>query len=120
MAAIERDDCWELPYAGMRVRQIELALQLTLSLDGDAEIQIDTECLLSGVPAREDPAAVFALVGKEVVTAVAYKTGDLRMVFTSGTMLTVAPHMAYESWNARGPGSLLLISMPGGKVAIWS
>ncbi|WP_372500285.1 DUF6188 family protein [Sphaerisporangium perillae] len=29
------------------------------------------------------------------------------------------PDHQYEAWSAHGPGALLLVSLPGGDLAVW-
>jgi len=54
-----------------------------------------------------------------VVSAVALKTGALRLVFDTGSQLRVPKDDGFEAWNARGPGSILVVSLPGGELAVW-
>ena len=44
---IETEDRWRLPYRGMQVIQVKVSYQLTLVLDGNAEIDLETEGLLT-------------------------------------------------------------------------
>jgi hypothetical protein len=53
------------------------------------------------------------------MSAVAFKSGGLRLVFDDGHILTVMPNPAYEPWTANGPDDLLIVCMPGGSLAVW-
>lgn len=60
------------------------------------------------------------LVGQEVHTAVADDAGSLRVCFSGGASIFVEPDAAYEAWSVSGPDGALVVSTPGGKLAIWS
>lgn len=72
----------------------------------------------------EDPEEAFApihqLVGLDVVESVADDSGALRMAFEDGSLIQVPADDAYEAWNVSGPRGALVVSMPGGELAIWS
>lgn len=91
-----------------------IASPLTLSREGEA---------FSLTP-DEDPAEAFApirqLVGLDVVESTADDSGALRMAFGDGSLIHVTADKAYEAWNVSGPRGALVVSMPGGELAIWS
>lgn len=91
-----------------------IASPLTLSREGDT---------LTLTP-DQDPAEAFApirrLVGLNVVESTADDSGALRMAFGDGSLIHVAADEAYEAWNVSGPRGALVVSMPGGELAIWS
>jgi hypothetical protein len=70
-------------------------------------------------PERQDVAAGLALFNVEVTSAVAFKSGQLRMVFGDGHMLKVDPDPRYEAWTVTGPDRMLVVSLPGGGLAVW-
>jgi hypothetical protein len=70
-------------------------------------------------PSRQDVAAGLALFGARVLSAVAFKSGSLRLAFSGGHLLRVAPDPVYEAWTASGPDGLLLVCMPGGSLTVW-
>ncbi|MEU3167273.1 DUF6188 family protein [Streptosporangium sp. NPDC006930] len=128
----ELEDRWLLPYRGMRVVQVQVSYQLTLLLDGDAQVTIEsTATLTSGslsapdaepvqlAPERQEVAPALALFGATLVSAVAFKSGALRLVFDTGTHLTVKPDSHYEAWNTRGPDDVRFICLPGGGLSIF-
>jgi hypothetical protein len=129
---IESEDRWLLPYRGCTVTQVRVSYQLTLILDNGAEVQLETEVMLSDgplgspgasaarlVPEGQDAAPALSLFGAKVLSSVVFKTGGLRLVFDTGSHLSVEPHPQYEAWNVRGQGRLVLVCQPGGGVALW-
>lgn len=91
-----------------------MASPLTLSREGEAFT----------LTPDEDPAEAFApirqLVGLDVVESVADDSGALRMAFEDGSLIQVPADDQYEAWNVSGPRGALVVSMPGGELAIWS
>jgi Family of unknown function (DUF6188) len=59
------------------------------------------------------------LVGHTIEEAMADGAGALRVVFEGGARLTVEPDPAYEAWSVSGPDGALVVSTPGGELAIW-
>lgn len=45
--------------------------------------------------------------------------GGLTLALSSAT-LRVDPDPGYEAWELRGPGTEMVVCMPGGELAIWS
>lgn len=126
------DDRIILPYRHLQVTQLRIDHQLTLLL-GDAQIVVNSHARLShGVihtpgasvidlwPEQQDVAPILALFGTTVLAAVAFKTGHLRIVFSTGHHLNVSPHEEYEAWEAAGPGSLRIVATPGSALATWA
>jgi hypothetical protein len=70
-------------------------------------------------PRRQDVAPALALFGATLSSAVAFKTGTLRLVL-GHFQLTVRADPQYEAWNVAGPGDIRLICMPGGQLSIWT
>ena len=48
--------------------------------------------------------------------------GALRLAFVSGASISVPSDARYEAWQVNGPGSFLVVCVPGnsGDLAIWS
>ncbi|MEU8377730.1 DUF6188 family protein [Streptosporangium sp. NPDC048865] len=129
----ELEDRWLLPYRGMRVIQVQVSHQLTLLLDGDVQVSIESTATLTRgplsapadaepvqlVPERQEVAPALALFGATVVSSVAFTSGALRLVFDTGTHLNVRPDSRYEAWSTCGPEDLRLICLPGGGLSIF-
>lgn len=60
------------------------------------------------------------LLGLDVVESTADDSGALRIAFEDGSLIQVPADEAYEAWNVSGPHGALVVSMPGGELAIWS
>jgi hypothetical protein len=127
----EHDDRWILPFRGLLVTQVQVDFAFGLNLDDKGAVRISSPATLgwaaAGVrpekvvldPERQDVAAGLALFNTEVKSAVAFKSGGLRIVFGSGRMLRVDPDPRYEAWTATGPDGMLIVSLPGGDLAVW-
>ncbi|MHA7194428.1 DUF6188 family protein [Paenarthrobacter nitroguajacolicus] len=48
------------------------------------------------------------------------EAGALHMEFSDGSTIDVLPDERYEAWTLAGPDGLLLVSLPGDGLAIWS
>jgi hypothetical protein len=84
-----------------------------LDIDGDS-------FSLSPEEDRDDALqALRQLVGHTIEDATADAAGALHVIFEGGARLTVEPDPAHEAWNVSGPGGALVVSTPGGKLAIW-
>jgi hypothetical protein len=57
-----------------------------------------------------------ALFGREITEA-STDRGSLRLRFDDESELSAPPLEAYESWQINGPGTALLVCMPGGELA---
>ncbi|MBB4913351.1 DUF6188 family protein [Streptosporangium saharense] len=128
----ELKDRWLLPYRGMHVIQVRLDRQLTLLLNSGAYVDIGGEAMLSHgplsapdattvrlVPERREIAPVLTLFGAMVLSSVAFKSGALRLVFSTGAHLNVQRNHQYEAWSAHGPDTLFLVCQPDGDLAVW-
>lgn len=128
----EHDDRWVLPFRGLLVTQVQVDFAFGLDLDGKAAIRIANTVTLGWAeagtrrdivtldPERQDVAEGLTLFNTEVLSAVAFKSGVLRVVFNSGRLLKVDPDPQYEAWTATGPDGMLIVSLPGGDLAVWS
>ena len=128
----EHDDRWILPFRHKRVEQIRVDYRLGLLLDSDAEVAIECAATLSHgpntapdaepvalSPGEGDVAPALALLHMEVLSAVAFKSGVLRLVFSNAMHLTVRPDAQYEAWTIAGPGPMKCVCLPGGELAVW-
>jgi hypothetical protein len=104
--------------------------RLTLRFSEGDVVTIETEFALTRPGSTEvllDPdgdkralGEVLALFGRRV-TEVEIAGHELRISFDDSSSLRVPPHPAYEAWSYSGPTDprTLVISMPGGDLAIW-
>lgn len=60
------------------------------------------------------------LAGQTVDSAVARADGGLCVTFINRTVLSAEPDPAYEAWSIAGPDGGLVVSTPGGKLAVWT
>ncbi|MFG2820958.1 DUF6188 family protein [Kitasatospora sp. NPDC048365] len=127
----EHEDRWIMNLRGLAVTEISAGYQLVLRLDSDARVVLGCPFKLThGVgdgrqdvllgPGRQDVAAVSGLFGAKVLSAVAFKTGSLRLVFDNGRHLNSRADPSFEAWEVLGSGGWRVVSMPGGKLAVWS
>lgn len=127
----EFPDRWVLPYRGLTISQITVDYQLTFLLDGKATITVENDAMLADRPGRapeartlelhperQDVGSALTLFGTTVNSAVAFKTGTLRLVLDH-FQLTVRADPDYEAWNVVGPGGMRIVCMPGGQLAVW-
>jgi hypothetical protein len=116
---------------GLAVTKISVAYQLFLHLESDARVHLGCPFKLTqGVrgsreevfldPGRQEVAAALGLFGAKVLSAVAFKTGSMRLVFDNGCHLNSRADPSFEAWEVLGPGGWRVISMPGGELAVWS
>lgn len=65
-------------------------------------------------------APALALSRQDIEQAVAFKDGSLRAIFSDGGVLRVPGGEKYEPWQIVGPAGFMLVSLPGGDLAVWS
>ncbi|THA30664.1 DUF6188 family protein [Streptomyces sp. A1547] len=96
----EHEDRWILNLRGRGVAGIAVDHRLTPALGEEWKVALEVPARLSSgpahtspgvllVPETQDVAPVLPLFGTKVVSAVAFKSGTLRMVFGDGTHLRV-------------------------------
>ncbi|WP_217237480.1 DUF6188 family protein [Streptomyces sp. AC555_RSS877] len=128
---VEHEDRWILNLRGMRVTRISVDFRLVLVLDSDWEVTLEAPIILSHGTARTSPsellkpesqdvAAALALFGANVLSAVAFKSGSLRLVFDTGHLLTCSSDLSFEAWQVTGTTGWRFVALPGGELAIWS
>lgn len=128
---IEHDDRWILSLRGLRVTGIGVDFQLTLTLDTAWSVTLETPFqLIHGsasakpgsllTPGSQDVAAALPLFGATVLSAVAFKSGSLRMVFDNGTHLKCSTDPEFEAWQVAGPQGWRFVSLPGGGLTVRS
>ena len=97
---------------------------------GEAEIVIESPFTLraQGTEYKLDPGErgrlgpFLALWPDELTTASASADGTLNLTFGKGAILTVPPDPHYEAWQIAGPGTALIVCLPGteGQLAVWT
>ncbi|WP_159393318.1 DUF6188 family protein [Streptomyces rimosus] len=109
-AFAEHEDRWILGLRGLDVTKTSVDYQLSLLLGSDALVVLEGPCRLSQGPAvrdgpqemldpgQQDVAAALALFGAKAVSAVAFKTGSLRMAFDNGLHLSCRADPSFEVW----------------------
>ncbi|MFZ3498629.1 DUF6188 family protein [Streptomyces sp. 5.8] len=127
---VEDDDRWILNLRGLPVTKIVVDFRLTLVLDSAWEVTLEGPVSLSHGsirtnppsvldPQTQDVAAALALFGADIRSAVAFKSGALRLVFGTGTHLNCPADPSYEAWHIAGPDGWRFVSLPGGELAVW-
>ncbi|MEI2279047.1 DUF6188 family protein [Paenarthrobacter ilicis] len=122
---------WLLEVSGQLILQLVLDFQVTLVLE-HLRITIEESFVLEhpdGTSHVIDPGGDFDQLSpvlplsrsKVVAEAKAFDDGRLEIVLQDGFRLSVVPEPkpAYEAWNVTGPDGLLIVSMPGGELALW-
>ncbi|WP_328725629.1 DUF6188 family protein [Streptomyces sp. NBC_00259] len=121
----EHEDRWVLNLRGLSVARVCIDFRLTLALDAGWEVVLEAPARLSAgslhtspglplTPGCQDVAAALPLFGAKVLSAVAFKSGVLRMVFDSGTHVTCSADTSFEAWQITGPRGWRFVSLPGG------
>ena len=126
----ESGDGWLLPVTDQQVTRWTFDYaEVGLLLANGININISEPffCVRSdGAESRLDPegegiflAPILRLKGAHVKNGTAFKNGRLRVVFEDDSYIEVPPSQEFEAWNITGPGGLLIVSAPGGDLAIW-
>lgn len=122
---------WLLEVSGQLILQLVLDFQVTLVLE-HFRITIEESFVLEHPDATSHvvkPGGGFDQLSpvlplsrsKVVAEARAFDDGRLEIVIQDGFRLSVVPESesAYEAWNVTGPGGVLIVSTPGGELALW-
>ena len=130
---VKEDDHWIVPIQGWNVTQIQIDYAFTLSFwqSDDAYVHFRiggrfTFCNAREkheLSAEEQPTTALApalvLFNKELASAVAYENGALELTFRGDMAIFVPADPDYEAWEASGSEHIKLVSMPGGRLAVW-
>jgi Family of unknown function (DUF6188) len=132
---VEKDDAWNIPIVGRRVSRIEVDTTIKVlffdpDITGDEHVEILIESPfhleidkdnyeLHRVANPTGLGPIFAVIGKAVDSAVAFKKGGLQIIFENQIKLKIAPLEDYESWSIVGARGLRIVCMPGGELAVW-
>lgn len=121
-------DRWDLPVAGQLVTQLRFDYAFSILLEDGVLIRIGGSFVLitpSGQHALdpesdpEEMAPVLALARSTVVQGSAFEDGSLELSFSTGELLLVPVSEQYEAWEAAGSKGMLVVSSPGGGLAIF-
>ncbi|MFB6813356.1 DUF6188 family protein [Streptomyces sp. NPDC056347] len=127
MNPVEHSDRWVLNLRGRRVARATLARNLVLSLDSGWDVVVEPPALLSHGPVRTNPGVPLApasrsmasqLLGASVLSAVAFKSGALRMVFDAGPHLNCSDSASGAAWEITGPRGWRFTSVLGNGLAV--
>jgi hypothetical protein len=121
------DGILELPLGDVNFIRIDHQARLQV---GEVEFVIESPFKLraGGTEYALDPGErgglgpFLALWPDELTVASADSDGTLRLTFGKGATLAVPPDLHYEAWQIAGPGTALIVCLPGteGRLALWS
>ena len=124
---IRADGSLDLPLGDVSFIRIDHQARLRV---GQAEIVIESPFKLraEGTEYALDPGErgglgpFVALWPDRLTTASVGSDGTLFLTFGKGATLTVPPDPHYEAWQVAGPGTALIVCMPGtkGQLAVWT
>ena len=128
---VEHGDRWILNLRGMSVTKISVDFRLVLILDSGWEVALEAPVSLSRgtahaspsvllKPESQDVAPALALFRAKVLSAVAFTSGTLCLVFDTGHHLSCSTDPSFEAWQVTGPAEWRFVSLPGGDLAAWS
>ncbi|MFC9332065.1 DUF6188 family protein [Kitasatospora sp. NPDC057015] len=124
---VEHPDRWILNLRGRRVAKVALDPHLELSLGSGWDVVLESRAVLSHGSALTNPSIPLTptsrniaaqLLGTSVLSAIAFKSGALRMVFDAGLHLNCSDGPAGAAWEITGPQGWCFTSMPGGGLTV--
>ncbi|GAA2742037.1 DUF6188 family protein [Kitasatospora cinereorecta] len=122
---VEHSDRWVLNLRGQRIARVSTDPHLTLSLDSGWDVGVESPALLSNGSVRTNPGLpltpaaqdmTLQLLGASALSAVAFRSGALRMVFDTGLHLTCPGNSSV--WKITGPRGWYFRSAPGGGLTV--
>lgn len=129
---IEEEDRWLVPMAGWTVTQCRIDYAFSILVADDPgvsyEVRIGQPFMLAGEDDETilDPegnpvlmAPALRVLRQVIKRATAFKDGRLELKFGDGTTLRVPVCESYEPWKIVSSPGLLIVSLPGGELAIW-
>ncbi len=129
---VEQSAHWDLPLRGEVVTQCRYDYAFTLlvgELEPSLEVRIEQQFTLYTPKGAEefdpegnpqDMSDTLRLLRGTVTRSIAHKDGRLEIDFDDGSCLRVPAGDHYEAWNVAGPEGALMVSIPGGDLAVWS
>ena len=126
----ESDEGWLLPVVGQQVTRCCLDYaEVGLLLANGININISQAFFYvrsDGTEFRLNPegegmhlAPILRVRRTNVKSGTAFKDGRLHVLFEDNSYVEVPPSQEFEAWNIAGPDGLLIVSTPGGDLAIW-
>jgi hypothetical protein len=111
---------------GRKLEYVRLGHAIVLSFSGGRQVLIETVAHLTGpagpvaVEPGEHPSDVVATLLGDVVRAARTRgTGELEIIFGSGSELLVGADPEFESWAVAGPNGFLIVCLARGELAVW-
>lgn len=102
--------------ARLQVGEVEIVIESPFKLRAEG-----TEYALD--PGERGGLGPFLALWPDELTMVSVGSdGTLHLTFGKGATLTVPPDPHYEAWQIAGPGTALIVCMPGteGQLAVWT
>lgn len=127
---VEHQEYWTLPLNGSSVTRCSVDRAIVLDfLERESELtmRIEEKILLREhdkvqILSPEEPTKIcplFSILRKSVISALAYKSGKLEVQFENDILLSVEPDSQYEAWQVIEVRGFMIISLPGGGLAVW-
>ena len=124
--ATEDDSGWTIQFSDPLVTQLKIDYRFTLLLGSGAQIVLEEPFALERdgrtevVPSGDAPSEVawaLPLFDCRVRSVVAASSGELRVEFDEGAVVTVAVNPHYENWQVVLPDGEQWVGTPGGGIA---
>lgn len=120
-------DRYVIPMGGEPVGLIQLDFRLTyfisdfqLTFETGFTVEDDDQSHWIDPEKKDTLLPGLRLFNRRVASAIAYKNGQLRVLFEDGAAIRSLANEAYEAWQFQGVGGLRIVCMPGGELAVWS
>lgn len=124
----ESDNSWTLVALRGDVTAVTFDYALTIVVDAEASVRIEDRFTLryegstfdldpTGDPLQLAPA--LRLVRARVDSAQAFDDGSLQLVLENDVRVEVGASQDFEAWTVSCPSGALMVSMPGGELAVW-
>jgi hypothetical protein len=126
---IEKENAWLLPQNTARVIRVSVSnvLEIQVSSIGDILSVILTEFNFSSagniynisVEAPKSVCPILKFIGMNIKQLEASKSGQLDIFFTDSSRIIVPFSSQFEAWEIYTSKGFRMISLPGGKLAVW-